>query len=355
MNAEGSARDDAPVRKHFGTDGVRGVAGEVLTASLALSIGAAATREVGGERPRVLVIRDTRESGEMLESALAAGIASAGGDVLLGGVLPTPAAPLLIARYGLDLAAVISASHNPYEDNGIKFFGADSFKLSDATELAIEARMASAVRRRRRARSAASGPCTARTRTTCARCTTRFAELDLERRRRRAGLRQRRDLPRRARDLPPPRRDGDGARRRPRRAQHQRRLRLDAHRAARRGDARRRPRHRLRLRRRRRPPAGRRPRRARSSTATSCRARGAAPARAGPPARRRRRRDGHDELRLSHGDARRPASRSRRRRSATATCSRSCAPAAGASAASSPATSSTWASSRPATGSRARC
>jgi phosphoglucosamine mutase len=89
----------------------------------------------------VLVIRDTRESGEMLESALAAGIASAGGDVLLGGVLPTPAAPLLIARYGLDLAAVISASHNPYEDNGIKFFGADSFKLSDATELAIESRL----------------------------------------------------------------------------------------------------------------------------------------------------------------------------------------------------------------------
>jgi phosphoglucosamine mutase len=129
------------MRKHFGTDGVRGVAGDVLTAELALSIGAAATLEVGGVKPRVLVIRDTRESGEMLESALAAGIASAGGDVLLGGVLPTPAAPLLIDRYGLDLAAVISASHNSYEDNGIKFFGADSFKLSDATELAIEARM----------------------------------------------------------------------------------------------------------------------------------------------------------------------------------------------------------------------
>jgi phosphoglucosamine mutase len=129
------------MRKHFGTDGVRGVAGDVLTAELALSIGAAATLEVGGVKPRVLVIRDTRESGEMLESALAAGIASAGGDVLLGGVLPTPAAPLLIDRYGLDLAAVISASHNSYEDNGIKFFGADAFKLSDATELAIEARM----------------------------------------------------------------------------------------------------------------------------------------------------------------------------------------------------------------------
>jgi phosphoglucosamine mutase len=132
----------AATRKLFGTDGVRGVAGEVLTAELAMGLGAAATREVGGERPRVLVIRDTRESGEMLEAALAAGIASAGGDVLLGGILPTPAAPLLVARYGLDLAAVISASHNPYEDNGIKFFGADSFKLSDATELAIERRLA---------------------------------------------------------------------------------------------------------------------------------------------------------------------------------------------------------------------
>ena len=129
------------MRKLFGTDGVRGVAGEVLTAELALALGAAATREIGGERPRVLVIRDTRESGAMLESALAAGIAAAGGDVLLGGVLPTPAAPLLIGQYGFDLAAVISASHNPFADNGIKFFGADRFKLSDATELAIEQRL----------------------------------------------------------------------------------------------------------------------------------------------------------------------------------------------------------------------
>ncbi|MBA3328396.1 MAG: phosphoglucosamine mutase [Solirubrobacterales bacterium] len=129
------------MRKLFGTDGVRGVAGDLLTADLALALGRAATLEVGGERPRVLVIRDTRESGEMLEAALAAGITAAGGDVLLGGVLPTPAAPLLIGRYGLDLAAVISASHNPFADNGIKFFGADAFKLSDATERAIEARL----------------------------------------------------------------------------------------------------------------------------------------------------------------------------------------------------------------------
>jgi phosphoglucosamine mutase len=77
----------------------------------------------------------------MLESALAAGVASAGGDVSLGGVLPTPGAPLLIATHGYDLAAVISASHNPYRDNGIKFFGADGDKLSDATEEAIEDRL----------------------------------------------------------------------------------------------------------------------------------------------------------------------------------------------------------------------
>jgi phosphoglucosamine mutase len=125
-------------RRLFGTDGVRGVAGELLTADLAVQLGRAATLQSGAPTPRVLVIRDTRESGEMLEAALAAGVAAAGGEVYLGGVLPTPAAPLLLGRYGFDLAAVISASHNPYRDNGIKFFGADGFKLSDATEEAIE-------------------------------------------------------------------------------------------------------------------------------------------------------------------------------------------------------------------------
>jgi phosphoglucosamine mutase len=128
-------------RKLFGTDGVRGVAGELLTAELALALGKAATLQVATEAPRVLVIRDTRESGEMLEAALGAGVTAAGGDVLLGGVLPTPAAPLLLRRYGFDLAAVISASHNPYRDNGIKFFAADGFKLSDETEAAVEARL----------------------------------------------------------------------------------------------------------------------------------------------------------------------------------------------------------------------
>jgi phosphoglucosamine mutase len=111
-------------RKLFGTDGVRGVAGEFLTAELALALGRAATANTGvasstqGERPQVLIVRDTRESGEMLQAALAA--------------------PLLIGRYGFDLAAVISASHNPYRDNGIKFFAGDGYKLSDEAELAIE-------------------------------------------------------------------------------------------------------------------------------------------------------------------------------------------------------------------------
>jgi phosphoglucosamine mutase len=123
----------------FGTDGVRGVAGEFLTAELTLALGRAATARVGAERPRVLVIRDTRASGEMLEAAVAAGVAAAGGVALLGGVLPTPAAPLLIRRYGFDLGVVLSASHNPWRDNGVKFFGADGDKLSDAVEEEIEA------------------------------------------------------------------------------------------------------------------------------------------------------------------------------------------------------------------------
>jgi phosphoglucosamine mutase len=123
----------------FGTDGVRGVAGEHLSADLALRLGRAASRQTDARRPSVLVIRDTRESGEMLQAALASGVASTGADVLLGGVLPTPAAPLLIKRYGFDLAVVISASHNPFADNGIKFFGADGFKLTDEAEASIEA------------------------------------------------------------------------------------------------------------------------------------------------------------------------------------------------------------------------
>src|SRR6202040_3337786 len=126
-------------RHLFGTDGVRGRAGHFLTAELALALARAAVARMPAPGAQVLIIRDTRESGEMLKAAIAAGVTSAGGDALLGGVLPTPAAPLLLRRHGLDLAAVISASHNPYEDNGVKLFGSDGFKLDDDTEHAIEA------------------------------------------------------------------------------------------------------------------------------------------------------------------------------------------------------------------------
>jgi phosphoglucosamine mutase len=125
-------------RKLFGTDGVRGEAGTFLTAELATALGRATTASLEAQRPQVLIVRDTRESGPMLEAALAAGIAAAGGDALLGGVLPTPAAAILVKRLGLDLAAVVSASHNPYRDNGIKFFSGQGTKLDDQLEARIE-------------------------------------------------------------------------------------------------------------------------------------------------------------------------------------------------------------------------
>ena len=129
-------------RKLFGTDGVRGVAGTELTAELALALGRAGARETPAERPQVLIVRDTRESGPMLEAALAAGVAEGGGDALLAGVLPTPAASVLVRRLGLDVGAVVSASHNPWQHNGIKFFGPDGRKLDDELERRIEAHVA---------------------------------------------------------------------------------------------------------------------------------------------------------------------------------------------------------------------
>jgi phosphoglucosamine mutase len=120
-------------RRYFGTDGVRGIVGTELTPELVERLGrAAALWSTGG---RVFVGRDTRGSGPMLEAAFAEGVASAGGDAVLGGVLPTPAVALL----ALDLGAVISASHNPPEYNGVKFFDAEGRKLTDASEEEIEA------------------------------------------------------------------------------------------------------------------------------------------------------------------------------------------------------------------------
>lgn len=129
-------------RKYFGTDGVRAVAGEFpLTAGWVLNLGAAAGEVLKrrGERPSVVIGKDTRQSGDMLEAALAAGLTSRGVTVIHVGVLPTPGVSYLTRHLGADAGVVISASHNPYADNGIKFFGADGQKLTDATELAIEA------------------------------------------------------------------------------------------------------------------------------------------------------------------------------------------------------------------------
>lgn len=126
--------------KLFGTDGVRGVYGTELTDDLAKRLGYCGTKVLSQEKtPKVIIARDTRESGPALEKALCEGITAAGGEVLLAGVIATPAAAVLVRELGADLAAVISASHNPYEFNGIKFFSADGYKLPDAVEDEIEA------------------------------------------------------------------------------------------------------------------------------------------------------------------------------------------------------------------------
>jgi phosphoglucosamine mutase len=128
-------------RAWFGTDGIRGVANERLSPELALRVGRAAALRltVTHPAPVILIGRDTRRSGTMLEDALAAGIASAGGHAIRLGVLPTPAVAWAVLQRGAAAGIVISASHNPYPDNGIKLFGADGYKLLDAEEEAIEA------------------------------------------------------------------------------------------------------------------------------------------------------------------------------------------------------------------------
>ena len=129
-------------RSFFGTDGIRGRANDgVLTADLAMKVGQAAGRHFlrGAHKHRVVIGKDTRLSGYMMENALVAGFTSVGMDVIMTGPLPTPAVALLAREMRADLGVMISASHNPFADNGIKLFGPDGFKLSDADELAIEA------------------------------------------------------------------------------------------------------------------------------------------------------------------------------------------------------------------------
>ena len=131
----------------FGTDGVRGLANGFLTAELAVDLSIAAAHILGelgtfaGHRPRAIVGQDSRASGEFLEAAVVAGLASAGVDVYRVGVLPTPAIAHLVAESGADLGVMLSASHNPMPDNGIKFFAKGGGKLDDALEAAIEKRM----------------------------------------------------------------------------------------------------------------------------------------------------------------------------------------------------------------------
>ena len=134
-------------KRYFGTDGVRGLANGDLTAELALDLSVAAAHvlaeagEFEGHRPFAVVGRDTRISGEFLEAAVVAGLASAGVDVLLLGVLPTPGVAFLTEKLGADLGVMLSASHNPMPDNGIKFLARGGLKIDDAVEIAIERRM----------------------------------------------------------------------------------------------------------------------------------------------------------------------------------------------------------------------
>src|SRR5699024_124963 len=127
--------------KYFGTDGVRGVANTELTPELAFKLGRFGGYEVSGkkdDKPTVLVGRDTRISGEMLESALVAGLLSIGAEVMRLGVISTPGAAYLTKDMEANAGVMISASHNPAEDNGIKLFGPDGFKLTDEQEETIE-------------------------------------------------------------------------------------------------------------------------------------------------------------------------------------------------------------------------
>src|SRR5271170_6405751 len=129
-------------RKLFGTDGIRGLTNlEPMTAETALKVAMAAATQLrrGDHRHRVVIAKDTRLSGYMIEPALTAGFIAVGMDVVLVGPIPTPAVAMLVRSLRADLGVMISASHNPYRDNGIKLFGPDGYKLSDDVEAEIEA------------------------------------------------------------------------------------------------------------------------------------------------------------------------------------------------------------------------
>lgn len=141
-HADKVAETGTMARKYFGTDGIRGLTNDAkMTAEMAMKVGMAAGKHFlrGDHRHRVVIGKDTRLSGYMLESALVAGFTSVGMDVVLLGPMPTPAVAMLTASMRADMGVMLSASHNPFFDNGIKLFGPDGYKLSDADEAAIEA------------------------------------------------------------------------------------------------------------------------------------------------------------------------------------------------------------------------
>ena len=292
----------------FGTDGVRGVAGYELTAALALNLSVAAAAvlsEAARPVPPVAVVgRDPRASGEFLEAAVVAGLASSGVDVLRLGVIPTPGVAYLTKALGAAFGVVISASHNPARDNGIKFFGPGGVKLPDAVEDQIEDRAAAKPpannqlrpgQRRRRHPGAVPGPPAVHPARRPGQGAGRAAD--------RGRLRARGGVPARAPGAGPGRGRGHRDRTRARRPEHQRRLRLHlpghpgrGGRAARRG-------RRRGLRRRRRPvPGGRRRRAAARRGPDPDRARDRA-GRDGPAGRRRGGGHGDVEPGLPRGDA----------------------------------------------------
>ncbi|MDD2214850.1 MAG: phosphoglucosamine mutase, partial [Oscillospiraceae bacterium] len=128
----------------FGTDGVRGIANVELDGALAMALGIAGAKVLArsvNHRPRFLIGRDTRISGDLLEAALTSGLLAAGADVCSGGVLTTPAVAYLVSQHGFDDGVMISASHNPFQYNGIKFFNHQGFKLADEVEDQIESEL----------------------------------------------------------------------------------------------------------------------------------------------------------------------------------------------------------------------
>ena len=224
--------------KYFGTDGIRGRANGKITAELAMKVGQAAglVFQRGDHRHRVVIGKDTRLSGYMIEYAMVAGFTSVGMDVLLLGPVPTPAVAMLTRSMRCDLGVMISASHNPYEDNGIKLFGPDGFKLSDEIEAEIE-RLMDERDRAAPAKSRDLGRAKridersrALYRIRQAHAAARSFARGLAHRRR---LRQRRRLQGRARSAVGTGRRGHLDRRRTRRVQHQPRRRLDLARSAR--------------------------------------------------------------------------------------------------------------------------